>query len=140
MHRALTCALALCCSFAAAQTGEEIMRKADKANRSKDERSVIEMILEAKNGQRQQRSLEVLGATDQEGDDDRALMRFLSPPKVRGTAVLTVEKTGRADDQWVYLPALKKTKRIASGQRTSRWKTGVGRRRSCWRACWARPS
>lgn len=121
MHRSLTCLLALTCSLATAQTGEEIMRKADKANRSRDERSVIEMILEAKNGQRQQRSLEVLGSTDQDGDDDKALMRFLTPPKIRGTAVLTIEKTGSPDDQHIYLPALKKSKRVASGQRTNRF-------------------
>ena len=33
-----------------------------------------------------------------EGDDDKTLIRFLDPPTVRGTAVLTHEATGRADD------------------------------------------
>ncbi|MEZ6183683.1 MAG: outer membrane lipoprotein-sorting protein [Planctomycetota bacterium] len=121
MLRSLTCLTAIALSVASAQSGEEIMRKADKANRSRDERSVIEMKLIAKNGQEQERSLEVLGFTDQDGDDDKGLMRFMSPPKVRGTAVLTVERSGGADDQWVFLPALKKTKRIASGQRTNRF-------------------
>ncbi|MCW8141574.1 MAG: outer membrane lipoprotein-sorting protein [Planctomycetota bacterium] len=102
-------------------TAEQIVRRADRDHRSRDERGVVEMVLISEaDDQRQLRSMEILGKTG-EGDDDLNLVRFLAPPTVRGTAVLTVEATGRADDQWLYLPALKKTKRIASTQRTQRF-------------------
>lgn len=101
-------------------SGEQILRKADKENRSRDERTVVEMVLLSEDGQRQARGMEIMSKTG-EGDDDSNLVRFLSPPTVRGMAVLTVEATGRADDQWVYLPALRKTKRIASTQKTQRF-------------------
>jgi outer membrane lipoprotein-sorting protein len=100
--------------------GEQIVRRADRENRSRDERGVVEMVLESESGERQLRSMEIMGKTG-EGEDDLNLVRFLAPPTVRGTAVLTVEATGRADDQWLYLPALRKTKRIASTQRTQRF-------------------
>lgn len=101
-------------------TGEEIMRRADKDHRSKDERGVIEMILKTESGEKQRRTLEMFTKTGQ-GEDDLNLLRFLEPATVRGTAVLTVEATGRADDQWIYLPALKKSKRIASGEKKQRF-------------------
>lgn len=47
------------------------------------------------------------------GDGDRNLTVFDSPGDVRGTAFLSYAHPTRADDQWLYLPALKRTKRIA---------------------------
>lgn len=101
--------------------GEQIVRKADRDHRSRDERGVVEMVLVSEaDDQRQLRTMEIMAKTG-EGEDDMNIVRFLSPPTVRGTAVLTVEATGRADDQWLYLPSLRKTKRIASSQRTQRF-------------------
>lgn len=113
-------ALALAGGAQDALDGEAIVRRADRDHRSKDERGVVEMVLVAEGSPPQRREMEVLSKTGQ-GEDDMNMMRFLSPPNVRGTAVLTVEATGRADDQWVYLPALKKSKRIATGQRKERF-------------------
>jgi hypothetical protein len=103
-----------------ALTGEQILRHTDHDWRSRDERAVVEMVLVSEDDQRQLRSMEILTRTG-EGDDDMNMLRFLAPPTIRGTAVLTLEQTGRADDQWLYLPALRKTKRIASTQRTQRF-------------------
>lgn len=51
-----------------------------------------------------------------EGTDtgDRSLSIFDSPADVRGTIVLTHSKGRESDDQWLYLPALKRVKRISS--------------------------
>ena len=58
------------------------------------------------------RSLEVAD------DGDKSLIIFDHPKDVRGTALLTFShKTGN-DDQWLYLPALKRTKRIASNNKS----------------------
>lgn len=48
------------------------------------------------------------------GDGDKSLTIFDSPADVRGTALLTFSKVEGADDQWIFLPALKRVKRIAS--------------------------
>ena len=45
---------------------------------------------------------------------DKSLIVFNEPRDVKGTAFLTFSKILEADDQWLYLPALKRVKRIAS--------------------------
>jgi len=54
------------------------------------------------------RSLEV------QGDGDKSLSIFDTPADVRDTKMLTYSHNNRADDQWLYLPALKRVKRISS--------------------------
>ena len=49
-----------------------------------------------------------------DGEGGKSLMYFKSPSDVKGTALLTHEKIDRNDDQWLYLPALKRVKRISS--------------------------
>jgi len=51
---------------------------------------------------------------EQTADGDRTLVVFNQPADLAGTAVLTWSHALAADDQWLYLPALKRTKRIAS--------------------------
>jgi len=47
-------------------------------------------------------------------DEDKSLMEFLTPADVKGTKFLNYEHVDKDDDQWLYLPALKRVKRIAS--------------------------
>jgi len=49
-----------------------------------------------------------------EGDGDKSLSIFDEPADVRGTAMLTYAHGLQPDDQWLYLPALKRVKRISS--------------------------
>ncbi len=49
-----------------------------------------------------------------EGDGDKSLSIFDEPNDVKGTAMLTYSHGLEPDDQWLYLPALKKVKRINS--------------------------
>lgn len=75
--------------------------------------SDMTMTLRARNGQeivRQMRSksLEVIG------DGDKGLTIFDTPLDVKGTAFLSFSHIEGNDDQWIYLPATKRVKRIAS--------------------------
>jgi outer membrane lipoprotein-sorting protein len=49
-----------------------------------------------------------------EGDGDKSLSIFDEPADVKGTAMLTYSHGLEPDDQWLYLPALKRVKRISS--------------------------
>jgi len=49
-----------------------------------------------------------------EGDGDKEIGLFQSPADVRGTAVLTHSHGLKPDDQWLYLPSLKRVKRIST--------------------------
>jgi outer membrane lipoprotein-sorting protein len=110
----------LACAQEGELTGEKILRTVEKTHRSKDEVALVEVVLVDAENKRRKRSMRTLFKAG-EDENDKTITEFLDPPDVKGTAVLTVEASDRADDQWIYLPALKKAKRIASANRTNRF-------------------
>ena len=101
-----------------ALTGREIMEKVnarDEGDRSKGE---MEMILIDKKGKKRIRKLKTFGG--KKDNDNLSLMFFISPADVKNTGFLTYDynESGKDDDQWLYLPALRKTKRIAAGDKS----------------------
>ena len=52
------------------------------------------------------------------GDGDKSLFVFDRPRDVQGTALLTHAHINTRDDQWLYLPALKRVKRISASRRS----------------------
>jgi hypothetical protein len=78
----------------------------------------LEMILIDKNGN--QRLRQIKGASKDRGKDTLTISFFLSPADVKDTGFLTYDysESGKDDDQWLYLPALRKTKRIASSDKS----------------------
>ena len=101
-----------------ALSGLEIMEKVnarDEGDRSKGE---MEMILIDKKGKKRIRKLKTFGG--KKDKDTLSLMFFLSPADVKNTGFLTYDynESGKDDDQWLYLPALRKTKRIAAGDKS----------------------
>lgn len=102
-------------SNADALTGREIMEKADKKNQAKDESTTRVMEIMNEKGQVRKRKM-VTYFKAGKGDDDKVLVRFLAPPEHRGVSLLTLE-SGASDEQWLYLPQNKKTKRIAGASK-----------------------
>ena len=49
---------------------------------------------------------------------EKRIIKFLSPPEVRGTGILIYDYEGSADDMWIYLPAMRKTRRIVSREKS----------------------
>jgi len=107
-------------SYASQQTptAQEIMVMVD--NRDDGDRSIsdMKMLLIDRNGKQRSRSLRSFGIDL--GEDRYSLMFFLTPGDVKGTGFLSYDydKEGKDDDQWLYLPALKKIKRIASNDKS----------------------
>ena len=52
------------------------------------------------------------------GDGDKSIMVFDRPRDLKGTAILTFSHKTEADEQWLYLPALKRVKRISSADKS----------------------
>ena len=105
-------------SAATAATPEEkglaIAREADRRDAEfKDFTTDLLMILKNKHGQKSVRKIRVrtLEVAD---DGDKSLTIFDNPRDVKGTAFLTFSHKQGDDDQWLYLPALKRVKRISS--------------------------
>jgi hypothetical protein len=78
-----------------------------------DSSAKLVMILRSRGGDEKNRELrsEIL---EQKDNGDRSLVVFESPADVKGTALLTYSHKTGDDDQWLYLPALKRVKRIGS--------------------------
>jgi outer membrane lipoprotein-sorting protein len=77
-----------------------------------DNTATMEMILHS--GKREtHREMRVL-ALEVIDDGDKSMTIFDSPNDVKGTAFLTYTHVASPDDQWLYLPALKRVKRISS--------------------------
>ena len=98
-------------------SAREVMQRVD--DRDDGDRSVrkLEMILIDKNGGERVRRLQ--SWSRDEGEDVQSIMFFLSPADIEDTGFLTYDYDAeKDDDQWLYLPALKKTKRIASGDKS----------------------
>lgn len=53
-----------------------------------------------------------------QGDGDKSIIVFDSPGDIRGTALLSHTHTLKADDQWLYLSAIKRIKRISSNNKS----------------------
>jgi len=92
----------------------EVMIKSDRQSVAGDEYFKISMKLINKRGGKRERQLEQFTKTDDQ-DMRSSLIKFLSPADIKGTGFLSIEHSGRDDDQWLYLPAFKKTRRISPG-------------------------
>lgn len=80
-----------------------------------DLQSTMRMILISKRGEKSERELRVKTLEGQgEGEGDKGLTIFDTPADVRGTALLTWSYKEKDDDQWLYLPALRRVKTISS--------------------------
>lgn len=102
----------------AEQKGRAIAVEAERRDRGfGDSTAVIRMILRSRKGDERVRELRsrVLERPD---EGDRSLVVFDSPPDVRGTALLTYANRSGEDDQWLYLPALKRVRRISASNRS----------------------
>jgi hypothetical protein len=51
------------------------------------------------------------------GSTEKRIIRFLSPAEVKGTGMLIYDYDDRNDDMWIYMPALRKTRRIISNEK-----------------------
>ena len=96
----------------------EIMTAVDEREDGDNQTSNMQMVLIDKRGK--QRVRELRSFRKDKGIDEQSMMFFLSPGDVEDTGFLTYDydDADRDDDQWLYLPALKKTKRIASSDKS----------------------
>jgi len=94
--------------------GLALAQRLDSANQGfVGEESEMRMVLINAHGDKVERRMtsQVLERLD---DGDRSKMEFLWPADVKGTRMLTWSHKVDDDDQWLYLPAIKRVKRISS--------------------------
>jgi outer membrane lipoprotein-sorting protein len=94
--------------------GFEIATEAEKRDTGfGDQISNMEMKLQNKHGDKSIRHV-LLKTLEVIGDGDKSMSIFNKPADIKGTAFLTFSHSQTPDEQWLYLPALKRVKRINS--------------------------
>jgi outer membrane lipoprotein-sorting protein len=102
----------------AAARGLEIAREADRRDSGwADQSAELRMVLRNRHGEESVRELRSL-LLEGSDDGDKLLVIFDRPRDVQGTAFLTYTHRAGPDDQWLFLPALKRVKRIASNNKS----------------------
>ncbi len=123
--RALACVLAvvaaaaglLVASSASAQTADEVVANVNAVPRGEQLSRKLDMVLVDKRGRSRERGTVIYRKYF--GDERRTVLFFESPANVRGTGFLSFDYAApdREDDQWLYLPALRKVRRVSAADR-----------------------
>jgi hypothetical protein len=107
-------------THAADPDADELMRRNYDVGKIQWLTSSASMRLVNDKGQERERKTTGVSSLQKNGVDSNLVVRFLEPADVRGTAFLQIQHADRDDDMWIYLPALKKTRRlVASNKRDS---------------------
>lgn len=103
-----------CLAETAEERGLRIALEADRRDSGwNDQTADMAMILRNRQGDESRREIRSR-VLEMHNDGDKSLTIFESPRDVKGTAFLSFTHALRPDDQWLYLPALKRVKRISS--------------------------
>lgn len=93
----------------------QLMDEGRKLTMSGSLKAKVTLTITEKNGAVRTRKIDMVSKTYD--DTEKRMMKFLDPPDVRGTAMLVIDNKDTQDDMWIYLPALKRTRRIVSTEK-----------------------
>jgi len=113
-------ALAIPCSIARAAEADTLAQAVFDRPVGRDVTTIGRMELTDKNGSRRVRQL-VTYRQERGKSEFAALIRFLQPEDIAGTGFLTVDKADGANEQWLFLPALDRVRRVAGDRKGGRF-------------------
>ncbi|NOQ77110.1 MAG: outer membrane lipoprotein-sorting protein [Methylococcaceae bacterium] len=100
------------------ELGLQIVQEVDRRDIGfGDTQSDMKMILRNRRGDKSVRILK-MKTLEVDGDGDKSLSVFSKPRDIKGTAFLSFTHALVPDEQWLYLPALKRVKRISSSNKS----------------------
>lgn len=101
------------------QRGLAIVREGERRNKGwNDSVARARMVLRDRSGTTANRQLTIRTLERTEKDGDKSIVVFHHPPDISGTALLTHSHDKTDDDQWLFLPDLKRVKRISSSNKS----------------------
>lgn len=99
------------------QKGLKIALKVDRANNGfKTDLSKVKLVIKDSSGGQVTREIEI-NTREEKGDGDQSLIEALKPADAKGIKLLTHSHKVGSDDQWLYLPAMRRVKRLNKGSR-----------------------
>lgn len=98
-------------------TGEQVVKNINARNEGISQSRNLKMILTDKRGK--ERIRETISYRKYFGDEKRTVIHYLTPRNVKKTAFLTFDypDADKDNDQWLYLPAMRKVRRISASDR-----------------------
>ncbi len=101
----------------ASPTADEIAKRMVRGDAFSWEgaRTRVRMMLIDEGGGQRERTMDITGR--RKDGLFQTMVRFLAPQDIAGTAFLMLERTKEASEQYVYLPGLKRTRRIVGRER-----------------------
>lgn len=104
-------------SFAAGENVDQILKSVEQKLAPPNERVSLKMVIQDSDGSKKERVLTILRKNDK---GNRALIRLLQPSDLKGLSLLTVAEGGK-EDQWLYLPSDKKSRRILGSNKKGKF-------------------
>lgn len=108
--------LALICNISFAQTAEEIIDKSRLAAKINGLESISTLKIIDQKGRERVRTTSM--ASKDFGTTEKRIIRFIEPADVKGTGILIFDHETKNDDMWLYMPAIRKTRRIVSSDKS----------------------
>jgi outer membrane lipoprotein-sorting protein len=102
----------------AAENAMDILKKIEKANSNANERAEIQMKIQEPDGSVKERSLVI---KKKSSGEQKAMVKLLSPSDLKGIGLLTVAKKSDDENQWLYLPSEKRSRRITGSNKKGRF-------------------
>lgn len=108
------------CSQSPEEKGYQIAARSDRSDRGFSDSVVeLDMVLRNAAGRQSARTLRIKTLeVENEHLGDKSLVIFDHPKDIKGAALLSHAKILEPDDQWLFLPALKRVKRISSSNKS----------------------
>lgn len=99
------------------QSAKEIMQKTRDVSKIPRLETISTLKIIDPKGRERVREISMVSKLDDNGKTEKRVIRFLAPAEVKGTGMLIYDYDGASDDMWIYMPALRRTRRIASGEK-----------------------
>ncbi|MCK4853304.1 MAG: outer membrane lipoprotein-sorting protein, partial [Bacteroidales bacterium] len=97
--------------------GREIIQKSRDASKLAGMEAITTLRIYDAKGRERVRQTSMASKLFDSGATEKRVIRFLSPAEVKGTGMLIYDYDEKNDDMWIYMPALRKTRRIISNEK-----------------------
>ena len=95
----------------------DLMERSAAVGRFSSSTAQAQFVLENQGGTKRERRAMLATKLQDDGRDAMRLVRFDAPADIKGTSTLLIEHAAKEDDMWVYLPAMKKVRRLAASNK-----------------------
>lgn len=122
LNKSLICCVVAIMFFGALESQEnfsakQIVDKSFQATKLAGAEMLSTMTIIDSKGRERVRKIATVSKLYDGGETEKRLIRFLSPADVKGTGLLTFDYENKDDDMWLFMPALRKTRRIVSTEK-----------------------